>query len=278
MRVEAAEFVPAGSAPRKSSGTLSANSPEFIPSSSQFAVADPCKPESEASGHAQQLSTPAAGSAKEIVDGTGDLEAALSASGLIQNRNATPDIGGPPLEGPMGPEMYPFGYLPNAIGAAEYVAYDPLSGQPEFCVVDQEIFLTPQLLPSSPEDQERGVMRIKGRRLYWEISAGPDEFREIAQGKCLESPTFCVAGTSLRLAFFPSGETFTGEGNFAVGALCEEKTKLKFELFLNSRSSGMKVMLGKKFSCDFRQPEMDGSSRVEIGIEVHENLFYAGFM
>ena len=42
-----------------------------------------------------------------------------------------------------------------------------------------------------------------------------------------------------------------GQHLFCVGLVdlaCQEKTKLKFELFLNGRRSGAKVMLGQKFS------------------------------
>jgi len=40
----------------------------------------------------------------------------------------------------------------------------------------------------------------------------------------------------------------------------------------------MKVMLGKKFSCDFRQPDSMNGSAVSVGVEVHENLFWSGFV
>jgi hypothetical protein len=85
----------------------------------------------------------------------------------------------------------------------------------------------------------------------------------------------------LRLALFPTGAAFTEEGSSAVALLCEEKAKLKFELFLNARSSGTKVMLGKKFSCDFPRPDRKDadhrSDLVVVGVEMHENLLYTGF-
>eukprot|EP00440_Ansanella_granifera_P042866 gb/GFBE01046475.1/.p1 GENE.gb/GFBE01046475.1/~~gb/GFBE01046475.1/.p1 ORF type:complete len:327 (+),score=71.40 gb/GFBE01046475.1/:1-981(+) len=131
-----------------------------------------------------------------------------------------------------------------------------------------------------------GAVSIEGRQLQWTLTSddcmegsggSPRTLEEVPQGESLRSAKFCVAGVVLQLAFFPSGTALTGEGESAVAVLCEEKTKLKFELFFNGRRSGTKVMLGQKFSNDFRKPEMSGSQSVVIGIEVYSNLLVAGF-
>ncbi|CAE8622214.1 unnamed protein product [Polarella glacialis] len=101
------------------------------------------------------------------------------------------------------------------------------------------------------------------------------QLSEVPPGQCLLSPKFCVAGVLLQLGFFPAGADLTGEGNCAVSVLCQEKTKLKFEVFLNGRGSGTKVMLGQKFSCDFRRPTSGVSSPV-VSLEIHGNLLYGG--
>lgn len=105
----------------------------------------------------------------------------------------------------------------------------------------------------------------------------------MSRGECLESPSFWIAGTELRLAFFPQGDAFAGDGDSSAALLCDDKAKLKFEFILNGRSFGRKVLLGKKFSCDFRQPASLASGacpsagEVVVGVQVHENLLYAGF-
>ena len=205
--------------------------------------------------------------------------------------------------------------------------YAPFS---EASYVDEESFLTPQLLPESeraaestlsPKSEGReddapdadpwpsshsqtsngsatggsstvrprvGSLNIEQRKLQWylEPSDWSDLGFELApnewpKGQGVESPKFFVAGLTLRLAFFPTGTALTGEGDCAVALLCEEKAKLKFELFLNGRRSGTKVMLGQKFSCDFRRIPSKPSEEVgeawQLAIEVYSNLSYAGF-
>lgn len=131
-----------------------------------------------------------------------------------------------------------------------------------------------------------GSLRVDGRKLVWTISSVDCSKREprpldsIPQGESIRSCKFCVAGVVLQLAFFPSGTNLTGEGDCAVGVHGGEKAKLKFQLFLNGRGSGTKVMLGQKFSCDFKKPNMSGTVEgqvIEIGIEIFSNLLYTGF-
>jgi hypothetical protein len=142
-------------------------------------------------------------------------------------------------------------------------------------VADQEKFLIPQLL--EPTESDSGSLQIEGQRVLWDVPGVWEELSQTPRDQCLTSRHFSVAGSwPLRLAFFPTGAALTEDGNSAVGLICEEKQKLKFELFLNARSSGMKVMLGKKFSCDFRQPQASEGT-ITVGAEVHENLYFAGF-
>lgn len=185
--------------------------------------------------------------------------------------------------------------------AAPYYYEDPACGM-EFAVpVDEESFLTPAPLPAGSADEAglgaqsgfrsaigsggESELRVEGRRLLWEVGAGQDGAAEalagIPPGECVESPAFWVAGLALRLALYPAGASIDEEGSSSVALLSEEKAKLKFELFLNGRSSGRKVMLGKKYACDFRRPASlvggaDPATMV-VGVEVHENLLYAGF-
>lgn len=152
-------------------------------------------------------------------------------------------------------------------------AYDTSELEP----VDMETFLTPQ--PLEREETDTGSLRVEGRRLHWDVPGEWEELRLMPHGECLTSPRFCVAGSfPLQLTLFPTGAALTEAGNSAVGLVCEEKAKLKFELFFISKSSGMKVMLGKRFSCDFRQPELSHGSTVTVGVEVHENLLWTGFV
>jgi len=129
-----------------------------------------------------------------------------------------------------------------------------------------------------------GVLSVHGRKLHWTLTGSDcQSCRDFAldewpQGEGVESPKFVVAGVALRLTFFPAGAPVTGDGDCAVGVLCEDKAKLKFELFLNGRRSGTKVMLGQKFSCDFRRPEFASEAdMITVALEVYSNLFYFGF-
>eukprot|EP00931_Biecheleriopsis_adriatica_P114513 TRINITY_DN9028_c0_g1_i1.p1 TRINITY_DN9028_c0_g1~~TRINITY_DN9028_c0_g1_i1.p1 ORF type:complete len:395 (+),score=104.57 TRINITY_DN9028_c0_g1_i1:107-1291(+) len=128
-----------------------------------------------------------------------------------------------------------------------------------------------------------GSVKVEGRRLHWTLPSdgcfGSDARRldDVPQGESLHSAMFNVAGVILQLAFFPSGTNLSGDGDSAVAVLCEDKTKLKFELFFNGKGRGTKVMLGQKFSCDFRKPDMSDGSNVQISLEVHSNLLYTGF-
>eukprot|EP00435_Cladocopium_sp_Y103_P039795 s2557_g10.t1 len=239
-------------------------------------------------------------------------------------------------------------FVPGASGAAGYGQAKPWQSQAEWgehdwqpaaehpyadfsepIYVDEESFLTPQLLPDSepelPEPVEAassrgspkstgeavetgevddvpdadpwpsnrsqasqssaglgaasrpraGTLRVQQRQLRWLLDEGPDFGHDWPRGRGVDSPKFSVAGVTLRLVFFPSGTALTSDGQCAVAVLCEEKTKLKFELFLNGRRSGSKVMLGQSFSCDFRVDRT--TAAVEVGIEVQSNLSYAGF-
>lgn len=120
-----------------------------------------------------------------------------------------------------------------------------------------------------------GTLTVQQRQLRWLLDEGPDFGHDWPRGRGVDSPKFSVAGVTLRLVFFPLGTALTSDGQCAVAVLCEEKAKLKFELFLNGRRSGSKVMLGQSFSCDFRIDR--SASAVEVGIEVQSNLSHAGF-
>eukprot|EP00933_Yihiella_yeosuensis_P030356 TRINITY_DN24003_c1_g1_i1.p1 TRINITY_DN24003_c1_g1~~TRINITY_DN24003_c1_g1_i1.p1 ORF type:complete len:287 (+),score=66.96 TRINITY_DN24003_c1_g1_i1:156-1016(+) len=140
-----------------------------------------------------------------------------------------------------------------------------------------------------------GSLRIDGHRLHWHIhsgNTGPEEsensgcvsassengrlprnlaLHEVAKGECLKSQRFWVAGASLQIGFFPAGEPLTGEGHCAVAVFSEEKTKLKFEVVLNGKSSGSKVLLGQRFSCDFKKQDLT-DAQVTVSLEVYANL------
>uniref|UniRef100_A0A7S1AK76 Uncharacterized protein n=1 Tax=Noctiluca scintillans TaxID=2966 RepID=A0A7S1AK76_NOCSC len=145
---------------------------------------------------------------------------------------------------------------------------------PPIVHMDEDEFLTPVPWEDPEPSEEVAQFRFEGRLLKWDVPGVWDELRQMEHGKSLESARFCVAGNVLRVAFFPAGATYTSDGDCAVALLSDEKTKLKFELFLNDRSSGTKVLLGSKFSCDFRTPRIGGQDGIVIGVQVHENLVF----
>eukprot|EP00747_Dinoflagellata_sp_TGD_P170739 gnl/TRDRNA2_/TRDRNA2_203071_c0_seq1.p1 gnl/TRDRNA2_/TRDRNA2_203071_c0~~gnl/TRDRNA2_/TRDRNA2_203071_c0_seq1.p1 ORF type:complete len:201 (-),score=18.13 gnl/TRDRNA2_/TRDRNA2_203071_c0_seq1:34-636(-) len=126
------------------------------------------------------------------------------------------------------------------------------------------------------EGKSCGCFRGEGRRLTWEVQ-GWDVPRDLARGDCLTSAAFGVAGVSpLRLLLYPNGEPLTAEGWCAAGLLSEsqEKAKRKFEVFMNGRSSGANVLLGKTLTCDFRRPDTSHGGGLSIDMKVHENLLW----
>mmetsp|Transcript_32392 Transcript_32392/g.75225 ORF Transcript_32392/g.75225 Transcript_32392/m.75225 type:complete len:219 (-) Transcript_32392:102-758(-) len=108
--------------------------------------------------------------------------------------------------------------------------------------LDEDRFFTP--VPMDPSPLGSAGLRVHGRRLHWEVPGSWEELQHATRGERCESPGFTAAGASLRLELFPTGSALTPEGDCAVALVSEERTKLKFELFLNGRSSGAKVLLG----------------------------------
>lgn len=103
--------------------------------------------------------------------------------------------------------------------------------------------------PSATAGCSAGVLSVHGRKLLWTLTGRDCQscndlfvLDEWPQGEGVESQRFVVAGVILRLVFFPAGSALTGDGDCAVGLLSEDKAKLKFELFLNDRRSGTKVI------------------------------------
>lgn len=255
MRVDAAEFVPS-QAYTWPPHQLSADSPEFVPASASTAAR-------------------AEGTASLPTTGFESLDQVDSVTGYLTS--SSPDI--LPADVPVVPQagsLLPG--LDDQYGGGPPGLIDALLGEEAtFQCISSEDFLVPKPLPESAADEE-GSLRIEGSRLHWDLPGG-DRLLDVPKGESLRSPCFSAAGVaSLQLAFFPKGTSLTGKGDCALALQCEDKTKLKFELFLNAKTSGSKVLLGKKFSCDFRQPDMGGDTHVVVSVQVHENLVYAGFM
>jgi len=249
MRVEAAEFVPAAASQQQPQTSEGIDAPLF-PS---------------------RVSKELSASSPEFVPGA-------PLAGWVENNGLSKDIKSSAKEGDAdGPT--PEG-LDGSEGATvvveDYGRMMPTgNGDDSYNYIDPEEFFTPVLLETM--STEHGTLQVQGRRLCWELAEVEDELLQLPRGSCRESPWFGVAGVRLQLTFFPTGTGLTDAGDSAVALQSDEKTKLKFELFLNQKSSGMKVMLGKKFSCDFRQPQAGGDAKVLVGIEVHENLMHSWF-
>lgn len=310
MRVDAAVFVPTGNpaASVASSGSpeelvppgMRLDAEEFVPAGTIVPAAGPA-----AAAAAPEAEGATAGRAEERLPApslSADApEFVLSAS----SAPFVPGAGGGAAEGkepdaaaarlpPGGLSADAPEFSPPTGGAAEiaagagrystsdaYSGYDKgdgiaLTGPPVFEFMDEEQFFTPTLMEPDYTGSS-GKVRVEGRRLSWELAGPWEELRHLPQGESLASPWFNVAGVPLQLEFFPSGTKLAAEGASSVALMCEDKAKLKFEVFLNERSSGSKVMLGKKFSCDFRHPSPGPTGKTVVGIQVHENLLYAGF-
>mmetsp|Transcript_54362 Transcript_54362/g.100398 ORF Transcript_54362/g.100398 Transcript_54362/m.100398 type:complete len:267 (+) Transcript_54362:58-858(+) len=247
LRVDAVEFVPAAASPAKASnshspeatakGELSASSPEFVPGGTSVRW------------QAHENSVEVA-YFDPTIDGGEDYSAEHDQSYSHEY--------GSDFDTTQG-------YSPHGVQAAS-----------NFDSMTRDEFLTPHLLEQDPFDSNgevHGEVLIEGLHLQWHLPGG-DNAELFPRSSCMRSPPFFAAGAPLQLTFYPQGEKLTAEGDVAVGLISKEKTKLKFELFFNSRTSGMKVMLGSKFSCDFRQTESaeHSSSPVVVSILLHENL------
>lgn len=275
MRATAAEFVPGGSSDSASWGhSLAAHTPDFVPGR---------------------------------LGGEGDEEEKAAAVQACVLGSLSAD----------SPEFVPAFPPSNGVGGAngdgEEHLLDALTcvGQLEMHTVDPETFFTPlpsQRVPCGDADNFAGDagdaadkiidggggeggewgkeclapgLRVIGRRLLWDVPGDQEALLRFSPGECLRSPPFSVAGVpELRLAYFPAGEEEDelGSCRSSVAVLCDEGAKLKFELFLNAKSSGRKAMMGRKFSCDFRQCAKSHAGGFVVGFEVYENLFYPGFI
>mmetsp|Transcript_335 Transcript_335/g.1156 ORF Transcript_335/g.1156 Transcript_335/m.1156 type:complete len:260 (-) Transcript_335:107-886(-) len=242
LRVDAVEFVPAAASSAKATanGELSATSPEFVPGGTSVRW----QPHGDSAEDAYFDSA---------ADGGEDYSAEHDQSYSHEY--------GSDFDTTQG-------FSPHSIRAAAS----------PFESMTRDEFLTPQLLEQDPFDSNgevQGNVQIEGLQLQWHLP-GVDTDGLYPRGSCMRSPPFFAAGASLQLTYYPQGEKLTAEGDVAIGLISKEKTKLKFELFLNTRSSGMKVMLGSKFSCDFRRLESpeSSSSPAVVSILLHENLSF----
>jgi len=245
MRVEAAEFVPAAAVQQQPQNSDGIEAP-LLPS---------------------RVSKELSASSPEFVPGA-PLAGWEENKGLSKHTKEFTDYGGAD-----GPTPEGLGGSEGATVAVEDYGHMMPAGDDSYNYIDPQEFFTPVLLETV--STEHGTLQVQGQRLCWELAEDVDELLQVPRGSCRESPWFGVAGVRLQLTFFPTGAGLTDAGNSAVALQSDEKTKLKFELFLNQKSSGMKVMLGKKFSCDFRQPQAGGDAKVAVGIEVHENLMHS---
>ncbi|CAK8988850.1 unnamed protein product [Durusdinium trenchii] len=221
MRVDATEFVPAnyqwGQPTERPQ--LSANTPAFVPGAAQA----PWTSEWVWQEHPEAAEYSAAFQEEDAFDEESFLTPQLlpESSGVPQSASLSPkssqeDDGNPPDWDP---------------GLSSQASSHAAAGSGAGSAAGGSTVL-PRL----------GVLAVEGRRLQWCIEGSDVGFspEDCAQGEGVESQKFSVAGVLLRLAFFPNGTSMTGDGDCAVAVLCEEKTKLKFELFLNGRRSGAK--------------------------------------
>ncbi|CAE7310212.1 unnamed protein product, partial [Symbiodinium pilosum] len=88
---------------------------------------------------------------------------------------------------------------------------------------------TSSTCPSATTGSCAGVLSVHGRKLHWTLTGRDCQscndlflLDEWPQGEGVESPRFVVAGVPLRMIFFPAGAALTGEGDCAVGVLCED--------------------------------------------------------
>eukprot|EP00747_Dinoflagellata_sp_TGD_P098484 gnl/TRDRNA2_/TRDRNA2_167466_c3_seq2.p1 gnl/TRDRNA2_/TRDRNA2_167466_c3~~gnl/TRDRNA2_/TRDRNA2_167466_c3_seq2.p1 ORF type:complete len:286 (+),score=65.50 gnl/TRDRNA2_/TRDRNA2_167466_c3_seq2:56-913(+) len=283
MRADAAEFVPGGG---------SWNPPEFVPggAATESVATDasgevpPSKPKGLSADAPEFVFRPGGSQADHGVDGSPDVYAGdYMAGGEYLPHTAMGMF-------PRTPEELELFFTPQLVDRIEQAEKPQKEGAEDGALEaseedaqqeeeDDEEERSVKAELSEGESKSGGFLRVEGRRLTWEVQ-GWEGLRDLARGECLTSAAFGVAGVSpLRLILYPNGEALTGEGWCAAGLLSEsqEKAKLKFEVFFNGRSSGMKVLLGKTFTCDFRRPDASHSGGLTIGMEVHENLLWTGF-
>mmetsp|Transcript_16740 Transcript_16740/g.19930 ORF Transcript_16740/g.19930 Transcript_16740/m.19930 type:complete len:250 (-) Transcript_16740:18-767(-) len=248
MRVDAVEFVPSGTRLGPNAfhpgPQLSAASPAFVPGSYQA----PWGPAAEASYV----------SADHFAE---------TISYVDEESFLTPQL----LDEPQAS-------VPSTLGSPKSSGEDGVADADPWPSNHSQVSNSSTGLSDSVPRPCAGTLTVEGRRLQWHLEEnGLGQGEAFPRGRGVDSPKFSVAGVTLRLVFFPAGTSLTdGDGQCAVAVVSEEKAKLKFELFLNGRRSGMKVMLGQSFSCDFRSSG-GADPRSCVALEVHGNLSYAGF-
>lgn len=281
MRIDAAEFVPKGvpskstkNAAIASNSTLSAHSPEFIPGLplASTGVEDGpatwggtytgCQVSANSSANCHgyidqdQFFTP---QILQAEDNKGMLLAASEKDDQVENEDVSSTAADSCSRGGSGSS----GASVTGSASGSTTRSDVSSSEVVGSVSVTKRRLCWEVIPSLEGENEEAEQQVL--RLF-----------EAPKGESFRSPRFFVAGVTLQLLLLPTGSSLTDDGFCTITLLSEEKTKLKFELFLNGRGSGTKVMIGQRFSCDFRRPR-GPLSNVEIGVEVYANLLYAGF-
>lgn len=116
--------------------------------------------------------------------------------------------------------------------------------------------------PAVPDNQiprleeETDDMRVIGTKIEWILPDAWGKLNRFPKDFCITSPMFGVAKASnMQLVFYPNGNKAADKESCTVGVTQAAGSQgIKFEFSVNSRRSGPKVCLGKKYHGDLRKP------------------------
>lgn len=114
---------------------------------------------------------------------------------------------------------------------------------------------TPILLELTEESPDATT---SGSKMEWRLPDNWGKLGRFPKDFCITSPMFgvdCEASANMQLAFYPNGSREAEPGHCTV-ALTRgpESAGIKFEFFVNGRSIGPKVCLGRRYLGDYPKP------------------------
>lgn len=230
-----------GTAERVSTGPrLNADAPEFVPGAAAALLASLASGPQEAAAEGAKLATPLSKPAS--------APASKPASNLASPEGPTPARQGPAAAPPP-------------------VALPPAPTDP----------MALRLFEESPD------VKVDGRSLDWYLPDTWEELSKVTKDCCIASPMFGVPrAEDMQLIFYPNGQRTAAAGHCTVGLRREStasgpmRAVIEFELFLNGRASGPKVVTGRRYLGDFLQPyqntEENNSRKVRVSMRVLDVL------
>ncbi|CAJ1348193.1 unnamed protein product [Effrenium voratum] len=124
------------------------------------------------------------------------------------------------------------------------------------------------------EEGDTGGASVSGSRFDWTVADPWGKLCQCPKDSCIMSPTFSIQEGRMQLSFYPNGSREAEPGHCSVAlSRGPDCPGIKFEFSVNSRSTGPKVCLGRRYLGDYIKPfedHEDSDSKVVVSINVLE--------